>query len=165
MKFKEKPLCFNAIGFGSGSSKLLNLSKIILNNISVVSIKALLILRRIFEFCLKREIHINNEIILLIIVYPREILPNSSFWLLSWHMYHSLVTACIFLARFFSCQSMNIWEGFLLHINWSFVSPVFLMYSVLSMGEITTCILYACMQGKQHYFISIPRPYFLVHVN
>lgn len=112
MKFKEKLLCFNAIGFGSGSSKLLNLSKIILNNISVVSIKALLILRRIFEFCLKRAVHINNEIILLIIVYPREILPNSSFWLLSWHMYHSLVTACIFLARFFSCRSMNIWEGF-----------------------------------------------------
>lgn len=107
MKFKEKLLCFNAIGFGSGSSKLLNLSKIILNNISVVSIKGWLIPRRIFEFCLKREIHINNEIILLIIMYPREILPNSSFWLLSWHMYHSLVTACIFLARFFSCRSVN----------------------------------------------------------
>lgn len=34
------------------------------------------------------------------------------------------------------------------------------MYSVSSMGEITTCILYACMLGKQHYFITTPKTLF-----
>lgn len=79
MKFKEKFLCFNVIGFGFGSFKLLNLFKIILNNISVVLIKVLLILRWIFEFCLKRVVYINNEIIFLIIMYLWEILFNFFF--------------------------------------------------------------------------------------